>query len=150
MVAQLARKRFLALAEFLAALVAMACSDSGSGGPGLGKAGCLSDQQICALHKGVTTQSQVQSTLGNAQEYLGSSTWVYVCQQIAGQQVVHNDQVIVDFDSSEHVSDVVVLRQGVGSTPPPDCASSGGAAGGSASSSGCASVPRPKPDSTAC
>jgi hypothetical protein len=75
---------------------------------------------------GVSTQDDVRAGLGNAQTYLGDSTAIYVCQQITGQQIVHNDQVIFDFDSSGRLSDVSVLRQGTGATPPPDCDSDGG------------------------
>ena len=110
----------------LAAFLFAACGSDdggggGGGGPGLGTAGCLTDQQICQFKKGVSTQSDVKNALGNAQEYLGSNAAVYICQQIAGQQVIHNDQVIFDFDSSGHLSGVTVLRQGTGSTPPPNC-----------------------------
>jgi len=85
----------------------------------------LSDSQICQFTVGVSTQADVKAALGNAQEYLGSTTWVYVCQQVAGMTVVHNDQIIFDFGSSGTLEDVTVLRQGTGSTPPPACAEGG-------------------------
>jgi hypothetical protein len=115
----------------------------------------LSDSQICQFKVGVSTQTDVKAALGNAQEYLGSSTWVYVCQQVSGMTVVHNDQVIFDFDSSGALEDVTVLREGSGSTPPPDCASgdmgSGSSSSGGTSGGGdCASAPRPQPDTTHC
>ena len=93
---------------------------SDSGGVGLGTGGCLSDQQICQFKKGVSTETDVKNALGNAQMYLGMS-WVYVCQQVSGQQIVHNDIVAFDFDSMQVLEDVTVLRQGTGASPPPDC-----------------------------
>jgi hypothetical protein len=80
----------------------------------------LSDQQICQFKKGVSTDTDVKNALGNAQMYLGTS-WAYVCQQVSGQQIVHNDLVVFDFDSMHVLEDVTVLRQGTGSSPPPDC-----------------------------
>jgi len=125
----------------------VACgSDSGTAGFGTG--GCLSDQQICQFKDGVSTQAEVKTALGNAQMYVGSSAWMYVCQQVSGQQIIHNDLVVFDFDSSGRVSDVTVLRQGTGATPPPDCAAIG--AGGQAANGACAGEPLPAPDSVAC
>lgn len=122
--------------------------DSGGGGAqGLGMAGCLTDDQICQFQKGVSTKDDVKNALGNAQTYLGDSAAIYVCQQVAGMEIVHNDLVTFDFDSSGRLSDVTVLRQGTGSTPPPDCGSS---SNNTSSGGSCSSVPRPAPDSTTC
>ena len=114
---------------FVLALASASCGGSddagGGGGPGLGTAGCITNEQICQFKQGVSTEDDVRNALGNAQTYLGESTAIYVCQQIVGQQIVHNDQVIFDFDSSGKLSDVSVLRQGTGATPPPDCGDAG-------------------------
>jgi hypothetical protein len=91
----------------------------------LGTGGCLSDSQICQFQPGVSTQMDVKAALGNAQEFLGSMTWVYVCQQVSGMTVLHNDQTIFDFNSSGVFQDVTVLRQGAAATPPPNCAAQG-------------------------
>ncbi len=138
-------------------LASSACgSDDSSAGQGLGTHGCLSDSQICQFQVGVSTQMDVKAALGNAQEFLGSTTWVYVCQQVAGMMIVHNDETIFDFDSSGVFEDVTVLRQGTGATPPPTCnngvndGSSSGGSGGSSGGGGCASLPRPTPDTTSC
>jgi hypothetical protein len=141
-----------------ASMMLLGCGSSGSsGGAGLGSGGCLSDQQICQFQMGVSTENDVKSALGNAQEYLGSSTWVYVCQVVSGTQILHNDETIFDFDSMGRLMDVMVLRQGSASTPPPTCAggmvvgSSGGSGGSSSGSgSGCASVPTPDVNTTTC
>jgi hypothetical protein len=130
-------------------------SDGSSGAQGLGVKGCLSDAQICQFEMGVSTEMDVKANLGNAQEFLGSSTWVYVCQQVAGMTVVHNDETIFDFDSSGVLEDVTVLRQGTGATPPPNCTApddNGSSSGGSGGTTGdpCTSIPRPAPDSTSC
>jgi hypothetical protein len=106
------------------AVTLAACGDDGPpGAVGLGTAGCLSDQQICQFKEGVSTKDDVQKALGNAQIYLGSSTWSYLCMVITSQ-VVRNDQVIFDFDDMGVLSNVQVLRLGTGSTPPPDCGAS--------------------------
>lgn len=144
------RGRSCAWAGLVLVLPSASCGgsdDAGGGGQGLGTAGCLTDDQICQFQEGVSTQDDVRNALGNAQTYLGNSTAIYVCQQIVGQQIVHNDQVIFDFDSSGHLSDVMVLRQGTGATPAPDCRSSNTGASGAGT---CSNVPRPAPDSTTC
>jgi hypothetical protein len=46
---------------------------------------------------------------------------IYVCQQVSGSAVVHNDLVSFSFDDRGVLEDVTVLRQGSGATPPPDC-----------------------------
>jgi hypothetical protein len=102
---------------------------SDSGDVGLGTGGCLSDQQICQFKKGVSTETDVKNALGNAQMYVGPSA-IYVCQQISGQQIVHNDLVAFDFDSMQVLQDVTVLRQGTGATPPPDCSAMTAGTGG--------------------
>jgi outer membrane protein assembly factor BamE (lipoprotein component of BamABCDE complex) len=150
------RGKAWAVASLVGALTSSACGSSdSSGGQGLGTAGCLSDSQICQFQVGVSTQMDVKAALGNAQEFLGSSTWVYVCQQVVGMSIVHNDEVIFDFDSSGVFEDVTVLRQGTGATPPPSCGASGvndssSSSSGGGSGGGCASLPRPAPDSTTC
>jgi hypothetical protein len=105
----------------LAACSLTACGDDSGSTPGLGGR-CLSDMEICQFTKGVSTGKEIQSKLGNAQQYLGSESAVYVCQQISGQQIVHNDLVTFSFDDSGRLEDILVLRQGSGATPPPTCA----------------------------
>lgn len=106
------------------------CGSDDDGAVGFGTAGCVSDQQICQFKKSVSTKADVQKVLGNAQLYLTSNTWGYICQ-IVSSQVIRNDQTIFDFDDSDVLPDITFLRQGTGSTPPPDCweGGSGGAGG---------------------
>src|SRR5438552_1577210 len=87
------------------ALLVSACG-SDSNDAGLGTAGCLSDQQICEFKKGVSTETDVKNALGNAQVFVGPSTWIYACMQISGTQILHNDQTVFDFDDTQHLSDV--------------------------------------------
>jgi len=134
------------------ALSISACGDSSdsSANQGLGTGGCLTDAQICQFQKGVSTKADVQNALGNAQEYLGTDAAVYICQEVAGQQIIHNDQVIFSFDSNGRLQDVMVLRQGSGSTPPPTCSSNAASGSNGSGTGSCSSVPRPAPDSTSC
>jgi hypothetical protein len=140
-----------------AALAVVGCGSGGSGGGvGLGMGGCLTDQQICQFTPGVSTQNDVRKALGNAQGYEGTSA-IYICQEVSGSQIVHNDLIVFDFDMSGTLMDVMVERMGTGATPPPNCSggqvvgssgSSGGSSGGSGS--GCGSVTPPPPNSTSC
>jgi outer membrane protein assembly factor BamE (lipoprotein component of BamABCDE complex) len=82
---------------------------------------CLTNAQICQFKKGTSTKAEVMSKLGNAQQYLGTDVMIYVCQQVSGSSVVHNDIVSFSFDDKGVLEDVTVLRQGSGATPPPDC-----------------------------
>ena len=84
--------------------------------------GCLSDAQICQFKKGTSTRADVQAKLGNAQMYLGNDAAIYVCQEVSGNAVVHNDLVSFNFDDKGVLEDIVVVRQGSGATPPPACA----------------------------
>ncbi|HET9957340.1 MAG TPA: hypothetical protein VFQ61_22735 [Polyangiaceae bacterium] len=93
-------------------------SDSDNGGVA-GK--CLSDEDICQFKEGASTAAEIRNKLGNAQQYIGNEVASYMCQQIAGQQIVHNDLVNFSFDSNGVLEDVIVLRQGSAATPPPSC-----------------------------
>jgi hypothetical protein len=123
---------------------ASGCGDDGQ--PGFGS-GCVSNEQICKVPEGAT-QMDVQRVLGPAQGYF-SDSWMYVCQQIVGQQIAHNDIISVDFDSAGRVRDISGFRMGANASPVPDWPS---CATMSASSSGgaCASVPVPAPNTTVC
>jgi hypothetical protein len=97
----------------------MGCGSDSDDGLGMGK--CLSDADICQFELGVSTRDNVQKKLGNAQQYLGSDTWIFTCQQVNGTQIVHNDFVVFSFDAMGVLEDVSVARQGSAATPPPDC-----------------------------
>jgi hypothetical protein len=97
------------------ALLTAACG-SDSGGPG-----CLTDAEICQFKRGVSAKADVEKKLGHAQQYLGTDVLVYVCQQVSGNSLVHNDIVAFEFDDQGLLAHVSVIRQGSGATPPPDC-----------------------------
>lgn len=83
--------------------------------------GCITDAQLCQLKKGTSTKADVMATLGKAQMFIGPDDWLYVCQQISGGTIVHNDITSVTFDDKGVLEELEVLRQGSGATPPPDC-----------------------------
>jgi outer membrane protein assembly factor BamE (lipoprotein component of BamABCDE complex) len=143
----LGKKRASGVACIVALAVASACGDDDKK-VGLGGS-CLSNQQICQFPEG-TSQMDVQKALGNAQEFLDSRTWIYICQEIQGQQIVHNDLVSFDFDDSGRLTDVTALRMGAGATPPPDWPKCAMGTASSAPSGPCAGVPLPAPDSAVC
>ena len=82
---------------------------------------CLSNEQICQFKKGTSTRAEVEMKLGKAQQYLGTEVAIYICQQVSGQSVVHNDLVSFSFDDKGVLEDVTVIRQGSGASPPPVC-----------------------------
>jgi hypothetical protein len=82
---------------------------------------CLSNEQICQFKKGTSTKAEVEMKLGKAQQYLGTEVVIYVCQQVSGQTIVHNDLVSFIFDERGVLEEVTVIRQGSGATPPPAC-----------------------------
>jgi outer membrane protein assembly factor BamE (lipoprotein component of BamABCDE complex) len=105
----------------LAACMLMACGDDDDD-DSAAQGTCLSDAEICQFVVGVSTKDDIQKKLGNAQQYFGTESAIYICQQISGQQIVHNDLISFSYDANGRLEDITVLRQGSGATPPPACA----------------------------
>jgi hypothetical protein len=104
--------------------LASALGAAGCGGSDTPAKTCLTDQQICQFHAGVSTTIDVRNALGPPQVSQSVSNggasiqqWVYICQQSA--QAV--DLVQFVFDGSGVLQGMTVSRSGQGTTPAPTC-----------------------------
>jgi outer membrane protein assembly factor BamE (lipoprotein component of BamABCDE complex) len=107
---------------FALSIIEAACG----GGDSINQTGtCLTDVQVCSLALGATTQDDVLKRFGTPSQTIletnGAPDVSYVCLRFNNGALVYSEDVDLQFDANNLLTDVVMTRGGADSTPVPAC-----------------------------